>query len=135
MPSFASLLAIPSSVTLRFIRSYNASLINGFETDFAPTLASGAKFNLTNTTAYALTLDNGEKLGTNPYASKTVANTLLTAGATGGSLSVTSSEITADINNLQANTGAQGGKVSITATDGTNVVVVATGTWGFSIVP
>ena len=135
MPSFASLLAIPSSVNLKFIRSYNAELINGFEIDFAPTLASGAKFNLSNGTAYTLTLDNGETIATNPYTYRTVVNTLLTAGATGGSLSVTSSEITADIPNLQANTGATSGKVSITATDGTNVVVVATGTWSVSTVP
>ena len=135
MPNFASLLAVPGSFAMKLIKSYNATAINGLEIDFAPTLASGAKFNLTNTTAYTLTLDNGEALGTNPYASNTVTNTLLTAGSTGGSLSVTSAEITSAILNLQANVGSTNGKASIVASDGTNVVLVATGTWSVSNVP
>jgi hypothetical protein len=130
--ALASLLAVPARVNLALTLIASAAQLNGIEVDFAPTLASGAKFNLSGATSYAVAMDNGQDFASGAYFEASPPNTLLTAGAAGGSLTILAAELESAYNALQATFAANSGRISITASDDTNTVLVATGTWSMT---
>ena len=135
MAVFPTLLAIPGSITVKLFRSENASAINPIEIDFAASLASGVKFDLSNAASYSVIFDDGVPQGQNGHAEVVVPNTKLTATATKGSLSITGMDLQSALNSLLAAGPVSKGLVSILALDASNTVLVATGNWSLTNVP
>lgn len=127
--AFGSLLCVPANIGPNFRYSNGLSAGNGLEIDFVPTLAAGTKFDLTAATAYTVNMDNGLSPTAAQYLAQQPSNSKLTGGATGGSLSIAAADVKTAILALQAKNGATSGSISVSATDGTNDLIVATGTW------
>ena len=135
MAVFPTLLAIPGSLNVRLFKSVNNSSINGVEIDFSATLASGAKFDLSNTASYSVILDNSVTNGYPGFAEVVVPNTKLTATVTGGSLSLAGADLLSAMNSLLAAGPVSNGKITILALDASNTLLVASGSWSINVVP
>jgi hypothetical protein len=133
--AFASLLAIPARLNISFFFDSYVGNANGVEVDFSPTLANGAKFDLSAASTYTVVFDNGAAPGSVSYVEQVVPSPLLTAGLTGGSLELADTSLTAVMAAMALAGAPNGGKASILASDGTHTVVVAVGTWSVSRVP
>jgi hypothetical protein len=132
---FASLLAIPARVNIPLFFDACNGNINGVEVKFSPTLASGAKFDLSAASSYIVIFDNGGTPQAVNYHYEVVPNALLTASLTGGSLTLANGDLTTALLALAQAGAPYGGNVCIIAFDAANTVIAAVGTWNVSRVP
>jgi hypothetical protein len=128
--AFASLLAIPARINPVLIHSLQLG-DNGLVISFVPTIAAGTPFDLTAATSYTICMDSGVPLSNPSYLQETPANTLLTASNTGGSLSIAAVASGLVVSALVDPNYSGSGRITISATDGTNTVIVAAGTWSY----
>jgi hypothetical protein len=131
MTAFPDLFSVPANVNAQLNYSISSTYANPLLLSFAPTDANGGLFDLTNATSYTLNLDNGQQGGTIGYVANAVTCTKVSGTTTGGSLSVTAADIKTAIIDTAGENNSASGRLSISATDGTNTVMVARGTWNY----
>lgn len=125
----------PANVNVAFNYSNSAEgILNDLLLSFIPGTPAGTPFDLTAASGYALFLDNGLTPGAIGYVSTSVAAALTSHSSTGGSSAVTAANLTTAFALLNAG-GRTNGTASLTATDGTNTILAAKGSWSASLVP
>ncbi len=122
---------IPGTITLAPKYAQSASAFAGtLVTTPAPKNTDGSVYDLSSATQFAIFADNGQVLGSYNYDSASVYNlTDETAGNPSARLIISPTQQNELFANLQGGTGTPGGRLRLQATDGTNQVTIATGTW------
>lgn len=132
--AFSQLNPVPGQLTL----TTNYS-VNGNQAGEGVTLQATAKnpdgtaWDATSTTVITVNMDNGLNYA-NQIVSYQPATTLNSHNASGINFTIAKADMTTALNALQVG-GVNNGRINLFASDGTNNILVASGTWAMKYTP